>query len=111
MAMLGFAVTGEAPIRFDLGITVASLLTAIVVVAIGLFIVGYGRPSALKIIAAGIFTGVGVAGMHYTGMAAMQIPATVTYDREAGRRLGRDRDRGRHRRALVHRDPRSAPWR
>ncbi len=25
--------------------------------------------------------GVGVAGMHYTGMAAMRLPATVTYDR------------------------------
>ena len=56
--------------------TVASWITAIVVVGIGLFIVGYGRPPPLKIIAAGIFTGVGVAGMHYTGMAAMQIPAT-----------------------------------
>jgi NO-binding membrane sensor protein with MHYT domain len=80
MAMLGFSVAGEPPIRFDLGITVASLMTAIVVVAIGLFIVGYGQPSAMKVIAAGVFTGIGVAGMHYSGMAAMQIPATVTYD-------------------------------
>ena len=80
VAMLGFSVTGEPPIRFDLGVTVASLLTAIVVVAIGLFIVGYGQPSAVKVVAAGVFTGVGVAGMHYSGMAAMQIPASVTYD-------------------------------
>jgi NO-binding membrane sensor protein with MHYT domain len=80
VAMLGFSVPGEPPIRFDLGVTVASLITAIVVVAIGLFIVGYGQPSALKVVTAGVFTGVGVAGMHYSGMAAMQIPATVTYD-------------------------------
>jgi NO-binding membrane sensor protein with MHYT domain len=80
MAMLGFSVRNQAPIAFDLGVTAASLLTAIVVVAIGLFIVGYGRVSALKVIAAGIFTGVGVAGMHYSGMAAMQIPADVSYD-------------------------------
>jgi NO-binding membrane sensor protein with MHYT domain len=80
VAMLGFSVKGQAPIRFDLPVTMASLITAVVVVAIGLFIVGYGRPSALKIIAAGVFTGVGVAGMHYSGMAAMEIPASVTYD-------------------------------
>jgi NO-binding membrane sensor protein with MHYT domain len=80
IAMLGFSVKNQSPIQFDLGVTAASLITAIIVVAIGLFIVGYGRVSALKVIAAGIFTGVGVAGMHYTGMAAMQIPATVSYD-------------------------------
>ena len=80
IAMLGFSVKNQSAIQFDLGITAASLLTAIIVVAIGLFIVGYGRVSALKVIAAGIFTGVGVAGMHYSGMAAMQIPATVSYD-------------------------------
>jgi NO-binding membrane sensor protein with MHYT domain len=80
VAMLGFSVKNQAPIRFDLPVTIASLITAVVVVAIGLFIVGYGRPSALKVMAAGTFTGVGVAGMHYSGMAAMQIPATVTYN-------------------------------
>src|SRR5262245_13495623 len=80
IAMLGFSVEDEPTIQFDLGIALASLITAIVVVAIGLFIVGYGRVSALKVMAAGIFTGVGVAGMHYSGMAAMQIPATVSYD-------------------------------
>jgi NO-binding membrane sensor protein with MHYT domain len=80
MAMLGFTLTGQAPIRFDLGITMASLLTAVVVVAIGLFIVGYGKPNVFKILAAGLFTGVGVAGMHYSGMAAMEIPGRVAYD-------------------------------
>jgi NO-binding membrane sensor protein with MHYT domain len=80
MAMLGFTLTGQAPIRFDLGITLASLLTAIVVVAIGLFIVGYGKPNLFKILAGGLFMGLGVAAMHYTGMAAMDIPAQVTYD-------------------------------
>jgi NO-binding membrane sensor protein with MHYT domain len=80
MAMLGFTLAGNAPIRFDLGITLASLLTAIVTVGIGLFIVGFGKPRVIKILAAGIFTGLGVAGMHYSGMAAMQIPGRVSYD-------------------------------
>ena len=80
MAMIGFRVPG-LQVRYDVTITLASWITAIVVVGIGLFIVGFGRPSALKIIAAGVFTGVGVAAMHYTGMAAMRVPASVEYDR------------------------------
>jgi NO-binding membrane sensor protein with MHYT domain len=80
MAMIGFGVTGQT-IRYDPKLTLASLLIAVVVVAIGLMIVGFGRPSAVKIIAAGILTGFGVAGMHYTGMAAMTMPANVSYDR------------------------------
>jgi NO-binding membrane sensor protein with MHYT domain len=80
MAMIGFSVPGVT-IRYDLSLTVASWIIAIVVVGIGLFIVGFGRPNPIKIIAAGTLTGIGVAGMHYTGMAAMRLPATVTYDR------------------------------
>jgi NO-binding membrane sensor protein with MHYT domain len=80
MAMLGFTVRG-VPIRYDLPTTVASWITAIVVVGIGLFIVGFGRPHPLKIVLAGIFTGSGVAAMHYTGMAAMRMPAMVHWDR------------------------------
>jgi NO-binding membrane sensor protein with MHYT domain len=80
MAMIGFGVTDQT-IRYDPKLTLASLLIAVVVVAIGLMIVGFGRPSALKIITAGLFTGFGVAGMHYTGMAAMKMPAHVSYDR------------------------------
>jgi NO-binding membrane sensor protein with MHYT domain len=80
MAMIGFTV-GDVPIRYDVPITVASWITAIVSVGIGLFIVGYGRPTAPKVLAGGVFTGVGVAAMHYTGMAAMRMPADVTYDR------------------------------
>ncbi|HLT12159.1 MAG TPA: MHYT domain-containing protein [Micromonosporaceae bacterium] len=80
MAMIGFSIPGVS-IRYDIALTAASWITAVVVVAVGLFIVGFGRPLAIKIILAGIITGVGVAAMHYTGMAAMRIPATVTYDR------------------------------
>ena len=79
MAMIGFGVTGES-IRYDPALTLASLLIAIVVVAIGLMIVGFGRPHPVKIIFAGLITGFGVAGMHYTGMAAMKMPSSITYD-------------------------------
>jgi NO-binding membrane sensor protein with MHYT domain len=79
MAMIGFTVDGS-DVRFDLAITVASWLTAVVVVGIGLFIVGYGPRSVPRILAAGLFTGLGVAGMHYAGMSAMRLGGSVSYD-------------------------------
>ena len=81
MAMIGFSV-GDAPIRYDVSITIASWITAIVAVGIGLFIVGFGRPNFFKIVLGGLFTGSGVAAMHYTGMAAMRLPGDISYDRK-----------------------------
>jgi NO-binding membrane sensor protein with MHYT domain len=80
LAMAGFAVDGTT-IRYDVPITVASWLTAVIVVGIGLFLVGFGRPSIFKVIPAGVLTGVGVAGMHYSGMAAMRLGGHLDYDR------------------------------
>jgi NO-binding membrane sensor protein with MHYT domain len=80
MAMIGFTVDGT-DVRYDVPITVASWLTAVVVVGVGLFIVGYGPRSLPRVLLAGVLTGVGVAGMHYAGMAAMRLNGTVSYDR------------------------------
>ena len=79
MAMIGFTVPGQT-LRYDIATTVASWITAIVVVGIGLFIVGFGRPSAIKVVTAGVFMGVGVAAMHYTGMGAMRLAGVSRYD-------------------------------
>ncbi len=79
IAMIGFAVNGTPP-RFDLSLTIASWLIAVVVVGFGLFVVGYGKPSLIKIVIAGFFMGIGVAGMHYTGMSAMKIDGMEHYD-------------------------------
>ncbi|MFK3985590.1 MHYT domain-containing protein [Micromonospora sp. NPDC050397] len=80
MAMLGFSVAGTA-IRYDVPITVASAVLAIVTVGVGM-----GRPSSLKILAGGLFTGLGVAAMHYVGMGAMRLNGDVGY--EHGRAIG-----------------------
>ncbi|EEP69706.1 integral membrane protein [Micromonospora sp. ATCC 39149] len=80
MAMLGFAVEGTR-IRYDVPLTVASALVAVAAVGIGLTTVGTGRISGLRIGAGGLFTGLGVAAMHYTGMAAMRLGGSLGYDR------------------------------
>lgn len=79
IAMLGFAVPGT-DIRYDLPVTAASAVIAIGVVAIGLYTAGLGRPHPVTIVVGGVFTGLGVAAMHYTGMAAMRLDGVVTYD-------------------------------
>ncbi|MER7592083.1 MHYT domain-containing protein [Micromonospora sp. NPDC127501] len=79
MAMLGFAVENTR-IRYDVPLTAASTAIAVVAVGIGLAIVGTGRLNPLRLIAGGIFTGAGVASMHYTGMAAMRLNGSLGYD-------------------------------
>ncbi|MFB7586665.1 MHYT domain-containing protein [Streptomyces sp. NPDC056169] len=78
IAMLGFQVR-ETPISYDASLTFLSLLVAVVVVGVGVFIVGYlgARPAPLLV--AGVFTGLGVAGMHYLGMAAMRMNGQLGY--------------------------------
>ncbi|MFF8833913.1 MHYT domain-containing protein [Streptomyces sp. NPDC015130] len=78
IAMLGFQVR-ETPISYDSSLTFLSLLVAVAVVGIGVFIVGYlgTRPAPLLI--AGLLTGLGVAGMHYLGMGAMRMNGQLDY--------------------------------
>ena len=78
IAMLGYTVPGQV-IHYNVLITIASMLIAVVVVGIGLLIVGFGARTWRNLLAAGAFTGIGVAAMHYTGMAAMRMPARMTY--------------------------------
>lgn len=79
LAMIGFTVDG-ADIRYNLPLTVLSAVIAMVVVGFGLFMVCRGERSIVRLIVAGTLTGIGVAGMHYTGMAAMKITGEVNYN-------------------------------
>lgn len=78
IAMLGFSVPG-AEIRYDVPRTILSCFIAIAVVAIGLFIVGFRAAGPSAIVTGGVVMGVGVASMHYLGMAAMNMSAHVGY--------------------------------
>jgi len=78
IAMLGFTIPGE-PIRYNVLVTVASMLLAVVVVGAGLFIVGFGNGRLPRLLAGGAILGVGVAAMHYLGMAAMNMMGSMSY--------------------------------
>ncbi|MFI0452642.1 MHYT domain-containing protein [Actinomadura sp. 6N118] len=78
IAMLGFRVPG-AQIRYDVPLTLLSAFIAMGVVGVGLFTVGFGGPQLAPLLSGGVVTGIGVASMHYTGMAAMHTSAHVGY--------------------------------
>ncbi len=70
----------DAPVSYDPRIVVASALFAMLACACGLAIASAGRFGWGKLFAAAMFMALGVTGMHYTGMKAMQMPATIHYD-------------------------------
>ncbi|MET9518276.1 MHYT domain-containing protein [Streptomyces sp. NPDC002994] len=79
VAMLGFGVTGTE-IHYNVPLTVLSLIVAMLVVGAGVFAVGYGRDRGRALLLGGLTTGLGVASMHYLGMAALRLNGTVSYD-------------------------------
>jgi NO-binding membrane sensor protein with MHYT domain len=79
IAMLGFTIPDES-IDYNVPVTILSLLVAVAIVCAGLLIVGFGRRWYRSLLLGGLITGLGVACMHYLGMAAMRMPGKVTYD-------------------------------
>lgn len=77
IAMLGFAVDG-VELRYDVPLTAASLGVAIVIVGLGMYIAGVMR-SWTGLLIGGVGAGIGVAAMHYMGMAALLFPGEVEY--------------------------------
>ncbi|MEV7086460.1 MHYT domain-containing protein [Streptomyces sp. NPDC093085] len=80
IAMTGFVVA-EAPVGYDRPTTFASLVVGIVMVGIGIFIVGYRAATRLALLTGGTITGLGIATMHYLGMAGMRLDGgRIDYD-------------------------------
>jgi NO-binding membrane sensor protein with MHYT domain len=79
VAMLGFVPEGVT-IRYDIPLTLLSAGVAIVVVGIGLFVNQVGGQRLPGMVIGGFLTGSGVATMHYMGMAAMEMNATMAFD-------------------------------
>jgi NO-binding membrane sensor protein with MHYT domain len=78
VAMLGFTIPGQV-VRYNVPLTILSMVIAVAVVGAGLLIAGLGaglRPLLLG----GVIIGCGVAIMHYLGMAAMVVPDRLQYN-------------------------------
>jgi NO-binding membrane sensor protein with MHYT domain len=79
IAILGFAIPGQT-IHFNVLITLASMLLAVAFVSLGLLFVGFGNVNLRSLVLAGVVVGLGVAAMHYSGMAAIEAPMRMTYN-------------------------------
>jgi len=78
IAMLAFIM--PMTVSFDLGLTAFSLVVAMAVTGIGFYVIGTRRATQLQLALSGLFMGIGIVAMHYTGMAAMRMPAHLHYD-------------------------------
>ena len=66
-------------VRYDLPTVFASLLAAVFASAVALFVVSREALGVARLITGSFVMGTGIAGMHYIGMAAMRMPATLGY--------------------------------
>ena len=78
IAMLAYHL--PIPINYDALTVLGSLLVAIISSGVALFVVSRQQLGGLQFLLGGVFMGVGVACMHYTGMTAMRLPAIIRYD-------------------------------
>lgn len=77
VAML--ALDMQMAVRYDLGKTGLSLLYAVGASGLALSMVTRGRLGFRTLLISGVMMGIGIAAMHYTGMAAMSMAASLIY--------------------------------
>src|SRR5215467_4932133 len=78
IGMLAFSL--PIPLGYDLTITGCSLGIAILVSYFALHVVTRPTLSLRRLAAGGVLMGLGIACMHYTGMAAMRMQPGIHYD-------------------------------
>src|SRR5260370_41614414 len=69
IAMLGFTIPDQS-IRYNVPVTILSMVLAVVVVGIGTFIVGFKEGTG-PLLLGGVIIGCGVATLPYAGMSAL----------------------------------------
>ncbi|MFF4845487.1 MHYT domain-containing protein [Streptomyces collinus] len=80
IALMAFPAPPGAVITFDTDRMVLSLVIAVAVIAVGLFIVGYRGVGRVSLSVAGTICGLGLATMPYLGVGAMHVNGTVYYE-------------------------------
>lgn len=78
VGMLSFSL--PIPLGYDLVITLLSLLIAVLISYFALNLVTQDGLSLPRLLVSGTIMGLGIAGMHYTGMVAMQMEPGIQYD-------------------------------
>ena len=66
-------------VEYDAPLVLVSALIAIAAAFLAMFTVSRSELPTGRLLIAGVIMGVAIAGMHYTGMAAMRMPASIHY--------------------------------
>ena len=77
IGMLGFQL--PVPVSYDVTLTLLSLLIAAAASAAGLVLAHRGTRGLGWLVAGGVLIGIAIAGMHYTGMAAMRMEPPIRH--------------------------------
>ena len=78
VGMLAFSL--PVPVLYHYPTVIVSLLAAIAASAVALFTVSRMRMGIAQQVSGSLIMGGGIAAMHYIGMAAMRVPATMEYN-------------------------------
>jgi signal transduction histidine kinase len=78
VAMLAFVM--PMPMSYDIGLTVLSLVLAILAASGGFYVISRPGLSRPRLVLSGVFMGVAISGMHYTGMRATFFTAHTTIE-------------------------------
>ncbi|MUG95556.1 PAS domain-containing protein [Scytonema sp. UIC 10036] len=78
VAMLAFRL--PIPMVYNVSTVIISVLPAIVACGTALFLTSCQTLSKQQLLVGGVLMGIGIAAMHYIGMAAMEMDATIDYN-------------------------------
>ncbi len=78
IAML--AVEMDMVVHYDIALTILSAAVAIAASGLAMRIVSAGKKSVMRTLSGGVILGAGIGVMHYMGMAAMRMEASLQYD-------------------------------
>jgi len=78
IGMLAFRL--PIPVGYDVPTTLLSMLIAVAVSGLALFVVTRDTLSVRDIAVGGVLLGLGICAMHYIGMAALHMQPAITYD-------------------------------
>jgi len=68
------------PVGYDWPTVMVSLGAAILASAVALYVVSHQKMGTAQALTGSVIMGLGIASMHYIGMAAMRLPAMCQYD-------------------------------
>ena len=78
IGMLAFSM--EMPFSYDIPITLLSMMVGVGASCFALYVGSRSQIGGRALLLSGVIMGSGIAGMHYSGMAAMRMEAVIRYD-------------------------------